>query len=196
MRCRGARLLARMRGLGNVVVLTGDEHQNFAGLLNDGDRPVGGRVRRHLDLQRRRRPGPAPGQRPHPRQQSRAQVHQRPARLSDLRRHPRRMADQLHGGRPGHDAGRRPFASGRPSVVARGYAGSGDRVRKRRLVRASISRIWRSARRPISAATRSRARRCSSSRGNMIRSPSTSPTRPRRRPISGGWRRAAGILAR
>jgi alkaline phosphatase D len=34
------RLLARMRGLDNVVVLTGDEHQNFAGLLYDGDRPV------------------------------------------------------------------------------------------------------------------------------------------------------------
>lgn len=34
------RLLARMRGLDNVVVLTGDEHQNFAGLLHDGDRPV------------------------------------------------------------------------------------------------------------------------------------------------------------
>ena len=39
------RLLARMRGLNNVVVLTGDEHQNFAGLLTDpaasGDTPVG-----------------------------------------------------------------------------------------------------------------------------------------------------------
>ena len=35
------RLLARMRGLGNVVVLTGDEHQNFAGILADGDTPVG-----------------------------------------------------------------------------------------------------------------------------------------------------------
>ena len=34
------RLLARMRGLGNVVVLTGDEHQNFAGILNDRDQPV------------------------------------------------------------------------------------------------------------------------------------------------------------
>jgi alkaline phosphatase D len=34
------RLLARMRGLDNVVVLTGDEHQNFAGQLDDGDRPV------------------------------------------------------------------------------------------------------------------------------------------------------------
>ena len=34
------RLLARMRGLDNVVVLTGDEHQNFAGLLHDGDQPV------------------------------------------------------------------------------------------------------------------------------------------------------------
>ena len=34
------RLLARMRGLGNVVVLTGDEHENFAGILNDRDRPV------------------------------------------------------------------------------------------------------------------------------------------------------------
>jgi alkaline phosphatase D len=34
------RLLARLRGLDNVVVLTGDEHQNFAGLLVDGDRPV------------------------------------------------------------------------------------------------------------------------------------------------------------
>jgi alkaline phosphatase D len=34
------RLLARMRGLDNVVVLTGDEHQNFAGLLTDGDTPV------------------------------------------------------------------------------------------------------------------------------------------------------------
>jgi alkaline phosphatase D len=29
------RLLARLRGLENVVVLTGDEHQNFAGLLHD-----------------------------------------------------------------------------------------------------------------------------------------------------------------
>jgi len=29
------RLLSAMRGLGNVVVLTGDEHQNFAGLLED-----------------------------------------------------------------------------------------------------------------------------------------------------------------
>ena len=34
------RLLNRMRGLGNVVVLTGDEHQNFAGLLHDGETPV------------------------------------------------------------------------------------------------------------------------------------------------------------
>ncbi len=34
------RLLARMRGLDNVVVLTGDEHQNFAGLLHDRDEPV------------------------------------------------------------------------------------------------------------------------------------------------------------
>ena len=35
------RLLARMRGLDNVIVLTGDEHQNFAGDLIDGDRVVG-----------------------------------------------------------------------------------------------------------------------------------------------------------
>jgi len=34
------RLLARMRGLKNVVVLTGDEHQNWAGLLHDRDTPV------------------------------------------------------------------------------------------------------------------------------------------------------------
>ncbi len=34
------RLLSRMRGLSNVVVLTGDEHQNFAGLLHDRDDPV------------------------------------------------------------------------------------------------------------------------------------------------------------
>lgn len=35
------RLLARMTGLNNVVVLTGDEHQNWAGLLHDErDRPV------------------------------------------------------------------------------------------------------------------------------------------------------------
>jgi alkaline phosphatase D len=34
------RLLNRMRGLGNVVVLTGDEHQNFAGILSDRDTPV------------------------------------------------------------------------------------------------------------------------------------------------------------
>ncbi len=34
------RLLNRMRGLGNVVVLTGDEHQNFAGILSDRDAPV------------------------------------------------------------------------------------------------------------------------------------------------------------
>lgn len=35
------RLLARMKGLDNVVVLTGDEHQNFAGLLAHQDRAVG-----------------------------------------------------------------------------------------------------------------------------------------------------------
>jgi alkaline phosphatase D len=35
------RLLSRLRGLGNVVVLTGDEHQNFAGLLHDRDQAVG-----------------------------------------------------------------------------------------------------------------------------------------------------------
>jgi alkaline phosphatase D len=35
-----ARLLARLRGLDNVVVLTGDEHQNFAGIVDDGGRPV------------------------------------------------------------------------------------------------------------------------------------------------------------
>ena len=34
------RLLARMRGLDNVVVLTGDEHTNYAGLLHDRDQPV------------------------------------------------------------------------------------------------------------------------------------------------------------
>jgi alkaline phosphatase D len=34
------RLLARMRGLDNIVVLTGDEHTNYAGLLHDRDRPV------------------------------------------------------------------------------------------------------------------------------------------------------------
>ncbi|MEQ1687028.1 MAG: alkaline phosphatase D family protein [Sphingopyxis sp.] len=35
------RMLARMHGLGNVVVLTGDEHQNFAGLLTHRDQIVG-----------------------------------------------------------------------------------------------------------------------------------------------------------
>ena len=34
------RLLARMRGLNDVVVITGDEHSNYAGLLHDRDRPV------------------------------------------------------------------------------------------------------------------------------------------------------------
>ena len=34
------RLLGRMKGLDNVVILTGDEHQNFAGQLDDGDRIV------------------------------------------------------------------------------------------------------------------------------------------------------------
>jgi alkaline phosphatase D len=34
------RLLARMRGLNDIVVLTGDEHSNYAGLLHDRDRPV------------------------------------------------------------------------------------------------------------------------------------------------------------
>ena len=34
------RLLNRIRGLDNVVVLTGDEHQNFAGLLHHRDEPV------------------------------------------------------------------------------------------------------------------------------------------------------------
>jgi alkaline phosphatase D len=34
------RLLSHMRGLDNVVVLTGDEHQNFVGLLDDGEQAV------------------------------------------------------------------------------------------------------------------------------------------------------------
>lgn len=34
------RLLTRLRGLGNAVVLTGDEHQNFAGILHENDRPA------------------------------------------------------------------------------------------------------------------------------------------------------------
>jgi alkaline phosphatase D len=34
------RLLTRMRGLDNVVVLTGDEHTNYAGILHDRDKPV------------------------------------------------------------------------------------------------------------------------------------------------------------
>ena len=34
------RVLAKMRGLDNVVVLTGDEHQNFAGLLESEGKPV------------------------------------------------------------------------------------------------------------------------------------------------------------
>jgi alkaline phosphatase D len=34
------RLLSRMRGLENIVMLTGDEHTNYAGLLHDRDRPV------------------------------------------------------------------------------------------------------------------------------------------------------------
>ena len=34
------RLLTRIRGLNNVVVLTGDEHTNYAGLLHDRDDPV------------------------------------------------------------------------------------------------------------------------------------------------------------
>ena len=34
------RILSRIKGLDNVVVLTGDEHQNFAGILDDGNRPV------------------------------------------------------------------------------------------------------------------------------------------------------------
>jgi alkaline phosphatase D len=39
------RLLARMAGLDNVVVLTGDEHQNFAGLLHDArGRPVAAEI--------------------------------------------------------------------------------------------------------------------------------------------------------
>jgi alkaline phosphatase D len=35
------RLLNRMRGLDNAVVLTGDQHQNFAGLLQENDRTIG-----------------------------------------------------------------------------------------------------------------------------------------------------------
>jgi alkaline phosphatase D len=34
------RILSRLNGLEDVVVLTGDEHQNFAGILHDGDTPV------------------------------------------------------------------------------------------------------------------------------------------------------------
>jgi len=39
-----ARLLARMRGLDNVVVLTGDEHQNYAGLLEHEGRVVAAEI--------------------------------------------------------------------------------------------------------------------------------------------------------
>lgn len=39
-RSQRERLLARMRGLDNVVVLTGDEHTSYAGLLHDRERPV------------------------------------------------------------------------------------------------------------------------------------------------------------
>jgi alkaline phosphatase D len=35
------RLLKRLANTPNAVVLTGDEHQNYAGLLRDGDKPVG-----------------------------------------------------------------------------------------------------------------------------------------------------------
>jgi alkaline phosphatase D len=35
------RLMSRLARVDNAVVLTGDEHQNFAGLLYDKDRPVG-----------------------------------------------------------------------------------------------------------------------------------------------------------
>jgi alkaline phosphatase D len=35
------RLMARLGRVDDAVVLTGDEHQNFAGLLLDGDKPVG-----------------------------------------------------------------------------------------------------------------------------------------------------------
>jgi alkaline phosphatase D len=34
------RLIQQMSGRGNVIVLTGDEHQNFAGTLDDGEQPV------------------------------------------------------------------------------------------------------------------------------------------------------------
>lgn len=34
------RLMSRLSGLDNVIVLTGDEHQNFAGILHDRDKPV------------------------------------------------------------------------------------------------------------------------------------------------------------
>jgi alkaline phosphatase D len=34
------RVLARMNGLKNVVILTGDEHTNYAGILHDRDKPV------------------------------------------------------------------------------------------------------------------------------------------------------------
>jgi alkaline phosphatase D len=36
-----ARLMKRLASVPNAVVLTGDEHQNYAGLLLDGDKPVG-----------------------------------------------------------------------------------------------------------------------------------------------------------
>ena len=109
-----ARLLARMRGLDNVVVLTGDEHQNFAGLLNDGDRPVGGRVRRDLDLERRRRRGPAPGQRPHPRRtipQLKFINDQRGYLTCDVT--PDEWRTNYHGDGPGLDARAGRSASGR-----------------------------------------------------------------------------------
>jgi alkaline phosphatase D len=128
------RLFARLRGLDNVVVLTGR-------IAPRRPRPPDrSRVRFHLHFQRRRRPGPSPGKRHDPRQQSPAQVRQRPARLPDLRRDAGRMADQLHGRRPRVHAGRNAEQARHPRRAARA-GGSAEQLMRGDFDRAARARL-------------------------------------------------------
>ena len=100
--------------LANLVVLTGDIHNNWAGELkkNFEDEKLGDprrRVRGDLDLLGRRRlrhqrqlQGPAPQEPAH-------QVLQQPARLRPPRGHARALAGRLPGARQGEHAGRPAF---------------------------------------------------------------------------------------
>ena len=132
------RFLAQLDGLGNAVVLTGDEHQNFAGELRtrDGRGEAGrGRVRRHLHYVGRRRRAQAIRSRPDPAREPVPPLLQRPARLRHLRCHatavdngfPHRRS-RVHPGRADRDSGHLRRGAWHPRAVGRLMGGAAARI--------------------------------------------------------------------